>query len=49
MRAAGSQDWVFESLLTSSLVLHAQPLSVFRLPICEMKEIETNLPPRMSS
>lgn len=30
-------------------VLSTQSLSASRLPICEMKEIETNLPPRVST
>lgn len=47
MRAARKKDWPFDSLLTSSSVLYTQSLSPFSLPICEMKEIETNLPPRV--
>lgn len=49
VRAARSKDWVFELLLTFSSLFHTQSLSAFSLPICEMKEIETNLPPRVSS
>lgn len=41
VRAAGSEDCAFESLLTSSLVLCTQSLSAFSIPICEMKETET--------
>lgn len=32
-----NKDWKFASLLTYSLVLYTQPLSIFRLPICEIK------------
>ena len=49
VRVARSKDWAFESLLTSSSELNTQSLSAFSLPIRAMKEIETNLPPRVSS